>query len=217
MSPDGSQWILIDPYGTPPGPQDHTAPNSRAVGCQGDASLHSACLPGLVLANTPQPNILLTLPSVSSLIINSSLGESGALGVLLGLPRVECARGASRLRCPAGEHGCTHHFLKRYPQARPGQATQLCSPLSVSQQFPISPGAPQSLLLGFPYSINFFRAKPLLYTRRMHLLAPDPTNPWTHCFPQAPSHTRMLLPTPLSPLCPMGTIPPIILPHRAAS
>lgn len=26
VSPDGFKWILIDPYGTPPGPQDHTAP-----------------------------------------------------------------------------------------------------------------------------------------------------------------------------------------------
>lgn len=46
-----------------------------------------------------------------------------------------------------------------------------------SSAVPAAPlGASQRLLLGFPYRINFFRAKPLPYTRCMHLLPPDPTD-----------------------------------------
>lgn len=168
MDPSESSWVPMDrdrSLGTPPEPQDHPAPHSGALRCQGDASLHPACLPGVVLANTSEPNTLLTLPSTSSLIINRSLGETWCAVFSPGAPTGGGCPRRQPAEMPNWRMRLHPPFPQEFPRARPGHATQPCSPISVSQQLPISLGASQSLLLGFPYTIQFFLGSNPCHTR----------------------------------------------------
>lgn len=138
----------MDPMGS------HQAPRTTQHPFLGlwDASLHPAWLPGVVLANTSEPSTLLTLPSVRSLIINSSLGETWFAKFSPGAPTGRGCPQRQQAEMPSWRTRLHPPFPQEVPQARPGQARPRSSaaPSPCPSSSPSLWGHPRTCFWVFP-------------------------------------------------------------------